>query len=95
MLRVTNSESDRFEPATVRPIGTTAASKLDDFMISHTINIGSSAFNQVRFSQNEIDADPTVTSGITNAEYGLNIPNINPIAVGLPQFAISGFPSMG
>ncbi len=95
LLRVLESSSDRLTPRTVRPIGTTAASELNDYMLSHTATIGDNAFNQARFSSNEIDADPTVTSGITNSEYGLNIPNINPIATGLAQMSISGYPAMG
>ena len=95
LLRILNNESERFEPPTTRPIGNSAASELDDAMISHTATIGASAFNQVRLASNQIDADPTITSGITNAEYGINIPNINPLAVGLPQMTISGFSSLG
>ncbi len=95
LLRILRSTSDRFEPPTVRPIGNTAASTLDDYMLSHTAAIGSNAFNQVRVLSSMIDAEPVVTSGITNSEYGLNIPNINELAIGLPQFTISGFPSMG
>ncbi len=95
LVRALRSSSDRFEPPTVRPIGNTAASTLDDYMVSHTAAIGSNAFNQVRVMSSAIDAEPVVTSGITNSEYGINLPNINELAVGLPQFTISGYPSMG
>ena len=95
LVRVLRSSSDRLAPPTVRPIGTAAASELDDFMVSHTSTIGSNSFNQIRFSSNNIDADPTLTSGIQNSEYGINAPNINPLATGLAQIAIVGFPSLG
>ncbi len=95
LLRGLRSSSDRFEPATVRPIGTTAASTLEDYMLSHTAAIGSGIFHQMRFVSSRIDAEPVVTSGLTNSEYGINLPNINDLAVGLAQLAIQGFPSMG
>ena len=95
LLRALRSTSDRFEPPTVRPIGNTAASTLEDYMLSHTATVGSNVFNQMRYVRSMIDAEPVVTSGITNSEYGINLPNINALAVGLPQFSISGFPSMG
>ncbi len=95
LLRVLRSSSDRFEPPTVRPIGNTSASTLDDYMLSHTSAIGSNAFNQARVLSSMIDAEPVVTSGIATSEYDINLPNINDLAVGLPQFSISGFSSMG
>ncbi len=95
LARALRSTSDRFEPPTVRPIGNTAASTLEDYMVSHTATVGSNVFNQVRLMSSAIDAEPVVTSGLTNSEYGINLPNINELAVGLPQFSISGFPSMG
>ncbi len=95
LLRLLRSNSDRFEPPTVRPIGNTASAQLDDYMLSHTAAAGSNVFNQARLLSSRIDAEPVVTSGITNSEYGINLPNINELAVGLPQFSISGFPSMG
>ena len=95
LVRALRSTSDRFEPPTVRPIGNTAASTLEDYMVSHTATVGSNVFNQVRVMSSAIDAEPVVTSGLTNSEYGINLPNINELAVGLPQFSISGFPSMG
>ncbi|MCY3592127.1 MAG: TonB-dependent receptor [Acidobacteria bacterium] len=95
LVRALRSSSDRFEPPTVRPIGNTAASTLEDYMLSHTATVGSNVFNQVRYLTSAIDAEPVVTSGLTNSEYGINLPNINELAIGLPQFSISGFPSMG
>ncbi len=89
------SKSDRVTPPVVEPIGTTASSNLDDFMLSHTATINNSMFNQARVSQNKIDASPTVTSGITNAEYGLNVPNLNDLAVGLARVTVSGLPNLG
>ena len=93
--RYLTSQSDRQSPPVVEPIGTTAASTLDDFMLSHTATINSSMFNQVRVSQNSIDASPTVTSGIQNSEYGLNVPNLNDLAVGLASVNVAGLPGLG
>ncbi|MCH7666319.1 MAG: TonB-dependent receptor [Acidobacteria bacterium] len=95
LARYLTSSSDREIPAVVEPIGTTASSQLDDIMLSHTAMISSTTFNQVRFAQNEIDASPTVTSGIQNSEYGLNVPNLNDLAVGLARITVSGFPNLG
>lgn len=89
------SQSDREIPAVVEPIGTTAASELEDFMFSYTTTINSNAFNQARVSKNQIAAEPTVTSGRTNSEFGLNVDNLNPLAVGLARISISGLPGLG
>jgi outer membrane receptor protein involved in Fe transport len=89
------SQSDREIPPVVEPIGTTAASELEDFMLSYTTTINSNAFNQARLSSNQINAEPTVTSGRTNSEFGLNVDNLNSLAVGLARIGISGLPGLG
>ncbi len=75
--------------------GSLAIAKLWDVMVSDTYMFSSSAINQFRFSVNKIDAQPAVTSGLTNSAYGINVQNTNPLAVGLPSIAISGFPGLG
>ncbi|MGC4081294.1 MAG: hypothetical protein QM736_04055 [Vicinamibacterales bacterium] len=32
-----------------------------------------------------------MTSGLSNSSYGINLPNTNPFAAGLPSIAITGF----
>ncbi|HVS15740.1 MAG TPA: TonB-dependent receptor [Thermoanaerobaculia bacterium] len=95
LVRWLRNESERFQPPTTRPLGTEAASELEDIMGSHTATFGARAFNQVRASFNKIEAEPTLTSGLTNAEYGINLPNINPLASGLANIGIAGFFSLG
>ncbi len=95
LFRYLRSETDQIEPAVTRPIDTTATGTLQDFMASHTFTASSNAYNVLRVSYNTIDAAPQVTSGIENSQYGLNIANLNAIAVGLSQVTISGFQSMG
>ena len=75
----------------LRPSIRTSLATLQDFMVSHTYMFSPNAINQVRFSINKIDAEPAVTCGLTNVDYGINVANTNPLAVGLPSFAITGF----
>ena len=82
-------------PRTVQPADGLAKAKLWDVMISDTYMFSPNAINQLRFSVNKIDAQPAVTSGLTNSAYGINVRNTNPLAVGLPSIVISGFPGLG
>ena len=82
-------------PKVQQPADALAVAKLMDMMVSDTYMFSSNAINQARFSVNKIDAQPAVTSGLTNAAYGINVPNTNPLAPGLPSIAISGFPTLG
>jgi outer membrane receptor protein involved in Fe transport len=82
-------------PKTVQPADSLALAKLMDIMVADTYMFAPNAINQARFSVNKIDAQPAVTSGLTNAAYGINVPNTNPLAPGLPSIAISGFPTLG
>jgi len=82
-------------PRTVQPADGLAKAKLWDVMISDTYMFSPNAINQIRFSVNKIDAQPAVTSGLTNNAYGINVRNTNPLAVGLPSIVVSGFPGLG
>jgi outer membrane receptor protein involved in Fe transport len=89
------SQTDRTTPRVQQPADAKAVAKLWDVMLADTYMFSSTLINQARFSMNKIDAQPAVTSGRQNSEYGLNVPNTNPLAVGLPSIAISGFPGLG
>ncbi len=82
-------------PKVQQPANALAIAKLMDIMASDTYMFSPNAINQVRLSVNKIDAQPAVTSGLTNDKYGINVKNTNPLAVGLPSIAISGFPTLG
>ncbi|WP_410960247.1 hypothetical protein, partial [Salmonella sp. SAL4431] len=62
-----------------------------DIMLADTYMFSSHAINVARASFNRIDANPAVTSGLTNSAYGINLPNTNPLAIGLPSIAVAGF----
>jgi outer membrane receptor protein involved in Fe transport len=89
------SHTNAATPKVQQPADALAIASLMDIMVSDTYMFSPSAINQVRFSVNKIDAQPAVTSGLTNDMYGINVKNTNPLAVGLPSIAISGFPGLG
>ena len=89
------SHTNQATPKVQQPANALAIAKLFDVMASDTYLFSANAINQARFSVNKIDAQPAVTSGLTNAAYGINVPNTNPLAPGLPSIAISGFPTLG
>lgn len=68
---------------------------LQDVMVSDTHFFSAGAINVARFAYNRIYANPAVTSGLRNADYGLNVPNTNPKAVGLPSMLVSGLFTLG
>ena len=55
-------------------IGNTAKRRCSDYMGSHTFIVTPHAINVARVSYNRIDAKPAVTSGLTNEDYGINVP---------------------
>jgi len=89
------SHTNQLTPRVQQPADSVAIAKLWDGMLSDTYMFSSSAINVMRFSVNKIDAQPAVTSGLKNADYGLNVPNTNPLATGLPSIVITGFPTLG
>jgi hypothetical protein len=89
------SHTDRTTPRTTAPVDGKAVAKLWDVMLADTYMFSSTLINQARFSLNKIDAQPAVTSGRQNSEYAINVPNTNPLGIGLPSIAISGFQGLG
>jgi hypothetical protein len=89
--RYMRSQTERIEPPTTRPIGSVAKATLQDVMFSDTHIFSSSAINVARFSYNRIGANPAVTSGLTNSEFGINVPHNVPQAQGLANIAVTGF----
>jgi hypothetical protein len=85
------SHTNRLTPRVIQPADQLAKATLQDVMLSDTYTFSASAINVARFSLNRIYANPAVTSGRKNSEYGINLPNTNPLAVGLPSIAVSGF----
>jgi outer membrane receptor protein involved in Fe transport len=85
------SHSNRATPRTVQAADQLAKATLQDAMVGDTHMFSARAINVARFSFNRIYANPQVTSGRQNSEYGINLPNTNPLAVGLPSIAVAGF----
>ena len=69
------SRTKAFTPRTVQPADGLAKAKLWDVMVSDTYMFSPNAINQLRLSVNKIDAQPAVTSGLTNSAYGINVRN--------------------
>jgi outer membrane receptor protein involved in Fe transport len=93
--RYIRSETERVDPPTTRPVGTTAVATLQDVMLSDTHVFSNSAINVARISYNRIDANPALTSGLQNGQYGINVPHNVPTAQGLANITINGFFSLG
>jgi Carboxypeptidase regulatory-like domain/TonB dependent receptor-like, beta-barrel/TonB-dependent Receptor Plug Domain len=85
------SHTNRLTPRTVQPSDQLAKATLQDAMLSDTFILSTRAINVARISLNRIYANPAVTSGLENSDYGINLPNTNPLAVGLPSIAVQGF----
>jgi outer membrane receptor protein involved in Fe transport len=84
------SRSNRVTPRTVQAGDQLSKATLQDVMLADTFMFSSRAINVARFSFNRIYANPQVTSGRQTSEYGINLPNSNPLAVGLPSIAVAG-----
>ena len=93
--RYLRTVTDRVTPASTRPVGSQAKAALQDLLLSDTHLFSARAINVARFSYNRIAANPAVTSGLLNADYGINLPHNVPAATGLANIAISGFPALG
>jgi outer membrane receptor protein involved in Fe transport len=93
--RYMQTRTDAATPAITTAIGNTAKATLSDYMGSDTYIFTPHAINVARFSYNRIDAHPAVTSGLKNEDYGINVPNTNPLAQGLASIAITGFFNLG
>jgi outer membrane receptor protein involved in Fe transport len=93
--RYLRTTTDRVTPPITAPIGNTAKSTLTDYMGSHTFILTQNAINVARLSYNKVGAEPTITSGLRNEDYGIQVPNTNPLAQGLASIAITGYPNFG
>ena len=91
LARYMRSDSDRTTPKVIAAVDQRALATLQDTMVSHNYVIASNVINQARFSVNRISANPAVTSGLNPRDYGINFANTNPLAAGLPSFAVQGF----
>ena len=89
------TKTDAETPPITQAIGNTAKAKLSDYMGSDTFIFTSHAINVARFSYNRIDAHPAVTSGLKNEDYGILVPNTNPLAQGLASIGVNGFFTLG
>jgi hypothetical protein len=93
--RYQRSDTEAISPPTTRPIGNVAKATLQDVMFSDTYIFSSNAINVARFSYNRIGANPQLTSGLRNADYGINVPHNVEGATGLANIDITGFFSLG
>jgi hypothetical protein len=82
-------------PAITTAVANTARAALSDYMASDTWVVSANAINVARVSYNRIDAHPSVTSGLRNEDFGINVPNTNPLAQGLASIGITGFFTLG
>src|SRR5688572_8626905 len=89
------TRTDAATPAITTAIGNTSKATLSDYMGSHTFIVTPQAINVARVSYNRIDAKPAVTSGLKNEDFGINVPNTNPLAPGLASIVINGFFNLG
>ncbi len=89
------SHSQRITPRTVQPSDQIGKATLQDVMLADTYVFSPRAINVARFSFNRIYANPQVTSGRENSEYGINLPSTNPLAPGLASIILSGFFAAG
>jgi carboxypeptidase family protein/TonB-dependent receptor-like protein len=94
-LRSGRQQTDPTSPSIFSPAGNNQKATLQDYMASDTYMFSSRAINVARIAFNEIDADPTVTSGETNDGFGWAVENRNPAAVGLPSMGVTGFFTLG
>jgi outer membrane receptor protein involved in Fe transport len=95
LVRYIRSETERNDPPTTRPIGTLAAATLQDIMVGNTHVFSPTAINQARVSYNRISATPQATSGLSNSEYGINVPQNVDTARGLANIGVTGFFTLG
>ena len=89
------TRTDAATPAITQAIGNTSQATLSDYMASDTFVLSPRAINVARFSYNRIDARPAVTSGLKNEDFGINVPNTNPLAPGLAFISVAGFFNLG
>jgi hypothetical protein len=95
LVRYLRSRTESVTPPTTRPIGTVAKATLQDVMASDTHIFTPKMINVARISYNRIGAKPQATSGLSSTDYGINVPQNDPNAAGLPNILVTGFFSVG
>jgi len=93
--RYTRAITEREQPPITTPSAQTAKATLQDVMLSDTYIFSNSVINVARFAYNRISANPAVTSGLKNADYGINVPHNVPQATGLANILVSGYFNLG
>ncbi len=93
--RYMRTTTDQLTPPITTPSAQEAKATLQDLMLSDTHLFGNTAINVARFASNRISASPAVTSGLTNQQYGIAVPNTNALAQGLASITVSGFFTLG
>lgn len=88
--RYLRSQTENRQPPTTRPIGTVSKATLQDVMVAGTHVFTATAINVMRLSYSRIEAQPSVTSGLSNADYGIDVPQNLPEARGLANIAVAG-----
>jgi outer membrane receptor protein involved in Fe transport len=95
IARYLRSQTESVTPPTTRPVATVSKATLQDVMLSDMYIFSPTVFNVARFSYNRIAASPASTSGLANADYGIDVPQNVPSAAGLANIAVTGFFSVG
>jgi hypothetical protein len=93
--RYLRTTTDRVTPPVTTPSAQEAKATLQDVMLSDTQLLGGHAINVARFASNRIGANPAVTSGLKNPDYGIDVPNTNAAAQGLAFISVTGFFNLG
>ncbi|HXH06559.1 MAG TPA: TonB-dependent receptor [Vicinamibacterales bacterium] len=92
--RYLRTHTDRRTPPITTPAPQISRATLQDAMLSHTYLAGG-AINVARVAYNRIYANPAVTSGLRNADYGIDVPHNVPQATGLASILVRGFFTLG
>jgi hypothetical protein len=95
LARYLRSQTESISPPTTRPVGGHSKATLQDVMLSDMHVFGATAINVARFAYNRIAANPAVTSGLSNANYGIGVPQNVPQAAGLANIMVIGAFSLG
>ena len=88
--RYIRSRTHAVQPAITRAIGTDATATLQDVMVADSHVFASNAINQMRVSYNRIGANPQATSGLANADFGINVPQNVDSAKGIANIGVTG-----
>ena len=93
--RYTRAVTEQLTPPITTPSAQISQATLQDTMLSDTYIFSNNAINVARFSYNRISANPAVTSGLKNLDYGINVPHNVPQATGLANILVNGYFTLG